>query len=49
MKKQKISVYVGVDEICSDWGVSRSKGYAVIKELNAQMKKEKEPLQFQRL
>ena len=40
MKKQKISVYVGVNEICSDWGVSRSKGYAIIKELNEQMKKE---------
>ncbi len=40
MKKQKSSVYVDVDEVCNDWGVSRSKGYAIIKELSEQMKKE---------
>ena len=25
---------VGVDEVCADWGVSRSKGYAIIKQLS---------------
>ena len=40
MAKVKNSMYVGVDEVCSDWGVSRSKGYAIIKELSEQMKKE---------
>lgn len=23
-------MYVGVDEVCADWGVSRSKGYNII-------------------
>ena len=27
-------MYVGVDEVCDDWGVSRSKGYAIIKQLS---------------
>lgn len=40
MAKVKKTVYVSVDEICEDWGVSRSKGYAIIKELSEQMKKE---------
>ncbi len=40
MAKEKKSVYVGVDEICKDWGVSRTKGYAIIRELSEQMKKE---------
>ena len=34
------SMYVGVDEVCADWGVSRSKGYAIIKQLSVQMKAE---------
>ncbi|WP_080651778.1 hypothetical protein [Butyrivibrio fibrisolvens] len=33
-------MYVGVDEVCADWGVSRSKGYAIIKQLSNQMKDE---------
>lgn len=33
-------MYVGVDEVCADWGVSRSKGYAIIKQLSDQMKAE---------
>ncbi|MBQ6555173.1 MAG: hypothetical protein IJL89_08075 [Firmicutes bacterium] len=40
MKKVKNTVYVGVDEICEDWGVSRSRGYVIIKELSEQLKKE---------
>ena len=35
-----MSVYVGVDEVCRDWGCSRSKGYAIIKQLSEQMKAE---------
>ncbi|MGN1350041.1 MAG: hypothetical protein ACI4VM_03480 [Anaerovoracaceae bacterium] len=38
--KNKQTVYVGVDEICEDWGCSRSKGYAIIRQLSAQMKEE---------
>ncbi len=33
-------MYVGVDEVCAEWGVSRSKGYAIIKQLSDQMKAE---------
>ena len=33
-------MYVGVEELCADWGVSRSKGYAIIKQLSDQMKAE---------
>ncbi|QGX00564.1 hypothetical protein [Streptococcus ruminicola] len=33
-------MYVGVEEVCADWGVSRSKGYAIIKQLSDQMKAE---------
>ncbi|WP_155895256.1 hypothetical protein [Lachnospira multipara] len=33
-------MYVGVDDVCADWGVSRSKGYAIIKQLSDQMKAE---------
>ena len=40
MSKNKNTMYVGVAEVCSDWGVSRSKGYAIIKELSEQLKKE---------
>lgn len=36
----KKPMYVGVEEVCEDWGVSRSKGYAIIKDLSRQMKKE---------
>ncbi len=40
MSKERKSIYVGVDEICDDWGVSRSRGYVIIKELSEQLKKE---------
>ena len=33
-------MYVGVDEVCADWGVSKNKGYAIIKQLSDQMKAE---------
>lgn len=33
-------LYVGVDEVCADWGCSRSKGYAIIKQLSEQMRRE---------
>ena len=32
--------YVGVEEVCKDWGCSRSKGYAIIKQLSEQMRRE---------
>ena len=32
--------YVGVAEVCNDWGCSRAKGYAIIKQLSEQMKAE---------
>jgi len=34
------SMYVDVDQVMKDWGVSRSKAYAIIRELSAQMKKD---------
>ncbi|MEG2502865.1 MAG: hypothetical protein RSA73_07645 [Anaerovoracaceae bacterium] len=34
------TAYVDVSEVCKDWNVSRSKGYAIIKQLSEQMKKE---------
>ena len=34
---RKNTIYVDVNEVCSDWGVSRSKGYAIIKQLSEQM------------
>lgn len=40
MEQKRMSVYVGVDEVCRDWGCSRSKGYAIIKQLSEQMKAE---------
>ncbi len=36
----KNTVYVGVDEVCEDWGCSRSKGYAIIRQLTEQMHEE---------
>lgn len=33
-------MYVGVQEICDDWNCSRSKAYAIIKQLSKQMKEE---------
>ena len=40
MEQKRMPVYVGVDEVCRDWGCSRSKGYAIIKQLSEQMKAE---------
>lgn len=39
-KGRRDSIYVDVNEVCSDWGVSRSKGYAIIKQLSEQMHEE---------
>lgn len=33
-------LYVGVDTVAVDFGVSRAKAYAIIKNLNAELKKE---------
>ncbi len=40
MEKKNKPVYVDVNEVCEDWGVCCSKGYAIIKELSDRMKKE---------
>jgi hypothetical protein len=40
MNKEKEPLFIGVDTVMFDLGVSRAKAYDVIKELNAQMKKE---------
>ena len=32
-------MFVDVNEICEDWGVSKAQGYKIIKPLNQQMKK----------
>lgn len=40
MEQKRMPVYVGVEEVCRDWGCSRSKGYAIIKQLSEQMKEE---------
>ena len=41
MKSQTTKpMYVGVEEVCADWGCSRSKAYAIIKQLSEQMKKD---------
>ena len=34
------SMYVDANQVMKDWGVSRSKAYAIIRELSQQMKKE---------
>ena len=38
-KPTKPKMYVDVNEVCADWGVSRAKGYKIIKELNQAMLK----------
>ena len=40
MNIEKEPLFIGVDTVMFDLGVSRAKAYEVIKELNAQMKKE---------
>ena len=42
-------MYVGVEEVCADWGVSRSKGYAIIKQLSDQMKAENADLKIKNM
>lgn len=38
MTEQRQPLFIGVDTIKNDLGVSRAKAYEVIKELNAEMK-----------
>lgn len=38
MAEGRLPLFVGVDTIKSDFGISRAKAYEVIKELNAEMK-----------
>lgn len=40
MKTQSATMYVGVDEVCQDWGCSKSKGYTIIKKLSKEMLKD---------
>lgn len=40
VKTDSKPAYVDVNEVCADWGVSKCKGYAIIRELSAQMKEE---------
>ena len=40
MNEEKKPIYVGVEEVSKDWGCSKSKAYAIIKQLSAQMRKE---------
>ena len=40
MEEKRKTMYVDVDEVCEDWGVCRSKGYAIIKDLSNQLLKE---------
>ena len=37
---ERDQMYVGVEEVCRDWGCSRSKGYQIIRQLSRQMKAE---------
>ncbi|WP_455390902.1 hypothetical protein [Frisingicoccus sp.] len=41
MKNERLPLFVGVDTVKFDLGVSRAKAYEVIKDLNEQLKKEK--------
>lgn len=40
MNDKKEPLFIGVDKVMFDLGVSRAKAYDVIKELNTQLKKE---------
>ena len=33
MEEMKKPVYVDVNEVCADWGVCRSKGYAIFQSI----------------
>lgn len=37
---ERDQMYVGVEEVCRDWGCSKSKGYQIIRQLSRQMKAE---------
>lgn len=39
-EKKKKTAYVGVAEVCEDWGCSRSMGYKIIRQLSKQMLEE---------
>ena len=40
MYENEKSLFVNVDTVCHDLGVSRAKGYQIIKELNTELKKQ---------
>lgn len=40
MKREGLPLFVGVDTVVSDWGVSRAKAYSIIKMLNQAMREE---------
>lgn len=40
MEEKRKPFYVDADEICEDWGVSRSKAYQIIRQLSEQMHEE---------
>jgi len=40
MSEERLPLFVGVDTVECDLGVSKAKAYAVIKELNTELKKE---------
>ena len=40
MKEQRLPMFVGVDTVKFDLGVSRAKAYEVIKQLNREMKEQ---------
>lgn len=39
MKDNSTTMFIGVAQIQKDWGISRSKAYQIIKDLNAELKK----------
>ena len=39
MAENNNTMFIGVAQIQRDWGISRSKAYQIIKELNAELKK----------
>ena len=39
MRQNKDKMFVDVQEVCEDWGVSRAQGYKIIRELNRRMLK----------
>ena len=40
MERREKELFVGVDTVKEDWGVSTAKAYGIIKELNQELKKE---------